>query len=78
MVDGAGDLWILLQSTKVLRYHDGNFELGREEAEFGITSVSRRRDGTCSLVIARLWSSAISRGQISKSHSFSLSRPAQH
>jgi signal transduction histidine kinase len=46
MADGAGDLWILLQSTKVLRYHDGNFELGREEAEFGITSVSKRRDGS--------------------------------
>ena len=46
MADGAGDLWILLQSTKILRYHDGKFELGREEAEFGITSVSRRRDGS--------------------------------
>jgi ligand-binding sensor domain-containing protein/signal transduction histidine kinase len=46
VVDGEGGLWILLQSTKVLRYHDGKFELGREEAEFGITSVSRQRDGT--------------------------------
>ena len=46
MTDAQGNLWILLQSTKILRYHDGNFELGREEAEFGITSVSRRRDGT--------------------------------
>jgi ligand-binding sensor domain-containing protein/signal transduction histidine kinase len=48
-VDGAGDLWILLQSTKVLRYHGGKFELGREEAEFGITSVGRQRDGTALL-----------------------------
>jgi ligand-binding sensor domain-containing protein/signal transduction histidine kinase len=46
MADAQGNLWILLQSTKILRYHDGKFELGREEAEFGITSVSRRRDGT--------------------------------
>ena len=46
VVDGEGSLWILLQSTKVLRYHDGKFELGREEAEFGITSVSRQRKGT--------------------------------
>ena len=45
VVDGEGGLWILLQSTKVLRYYDGKFELGREEAEFGITSVSRQRDG---------------------------------
>jgi ligand-binding sensor domain-containing protein len=46
LVDGEGDLWTLLQNTKVLRYHDGKFELGREEAEFGITSVGRQRDGT--------------------------------
>ncbi len=29
-----------------MRYHDGKFEAGRDEAEFGITSVSRRSDGT--------------------------------
>jgi ligand-binding sensor domain-containing protein/signal transduction histidine kinase len=46
VVDGEGGLWVLLQSTKVLRYYNGKFELGREEAEFGITSVSRQRDGT--------------------------------
>lgn len=46
LADAQGNLWILLQSTKILRYHDGKFELGREEVEFGITSVSRRRDGT--------------------------------
>jgi ligand-binding sensor domain-containing protein/signal transduction histidine kinase len=44
--DAQGNLWILLQSTKILRYRDGEFELGHAEAEFGITSVSRRRDGT--------------------------------
>ena len=46
MADAQGNLWILLQSTKILRYYDGKFEVGREEAEFGITSVGRRRDGT--------------------------------
>jgi len=46
MTDAQGNLWILLQSTKILRYRDGKFELGREEAEFGITSVGRRGDGT--------------------------------
>jgi ligand-binding sensor domain-containing protein len=46
MADEDGNLWIVLQSTQILRYRDGRFELGREEAEFGITSISRRRDGT--------------------------------
>ena len=44
--DGQGNLWILLQSTKILRYRDGKFELGREVAEFGITSLFRRADGS--------------------------------
>jgi ligand-binding sensor domain-containing protein/signal transduction histidine kinase len=46
VADAHGDLWILLQSTKVLRYHDGKFELGREEAEAGITSLGKRTDGS--------------------------------
>ena len=46
MTGTDGNLWILLQSTKILRYRDGKFELGREEAEFGITSVGKRGDGT--------------------------------
>ena len=46
VADAQGNLWILLQNTKILRYHDGKFELGRGEAEFGITAVGRRRDGT--------------------------------
>jgi ligand-binding sensor domain-containing protein/signal transduction histidine kinase len=46
MADGDGNLWIVLQSTQILRHRDGKFELGREEAELGITSVGRRRDGT--------------------------------
>ena len=44
--DVQGNLWILLQNTKILRYHDGKFYLGNEEAEFGITSLGNRRDGT--------------------------------
>jgi hypothetical protein len=44
--DAQGNLWILLQNTKILRYRDGKFYLGNEEAEFGITSVGNRRDGT--------------------------------
>jgi ligand-binding sensor domain-containing protein/signal transduction histidine kinase len=43
--DTQGNLWILLQNTRILRYHDGKFDLGREEAEFGITSVGRSADG---------------------------------
>src|SRR5215831_11706534 len=46
MTDAEGNLWILLQNTRILRYHDGKLELGREEAESGITSIGRRADGT--------------------------------
>lgn len=46
MADQQGNLWILLQSTRILRYHDGKFEFGNEEAEFGITAIGSRRDGT--------------------------------
>src|SRR5271170_6669539 len=45
LADSEGNLWILLQTTRILRYHDGTFEPGREEAEFGITSVLKRGDG---------------------------------
>jgi len=44
--DAQGNLWILLQNTNVLRYRDGQFELGRDEAESGITAISKQRDGT--------------------------------
>jgi len=46
LVDGQGNLWILLQSTKLLRYHDGTFELSRGEAENGITAICRSATGT--------------------------------
>ena len=45
IVDPHGALWIILQSTQVLRYSNGNFELGHDEAEFGITSIASLRDG---------------------------------
>ena len=36
MVDPQGGLWIVLQSTQVLRYSNGSFELGHDEAEFPV------------------------------------------
>jgi ligand-binding sensor domain-containing protein/signal transduction histidine kinase len=44
--DAQGNLWILLQSTKILRYSEGKFEFGREVAEFGITSLLKRANGS--------------------------------
>ena len=44
--DAQGNLWILLQNTKILRYRDGKFEVGHELAEFGITSLLKRKDGS--------------------------------
>ncbi|HET6217296.1 MAG TPA: two-component regulator propeller domain-containing protein [Acidobacteriaceae bacterium] len=46
MTDAQGGLWIILQSTQILRYSHGNFELGHDEAEFGITSIAGLKDGT--------------------------------
>jgi ligand-binding sensor domain-containing protein/signal transduction histidine kinase len=43
--DALGNLWVILQSTKILRYRDGKFELGRDEAEAGITSATTTKDG---------------------------------
>src|SRR5215472_3274163 len=45
VADAEANLWILLKNTKILRYHDGKFELAREDAEFGVTAISRRRNG---------------------------------
>ena len=46
MMDPRGALWIILQSTQIVRYSNGNFELGHDEAEFGITSIAGFKDGT--------------------------------
>ena len=43
--DAQGNLWILLQSTNILRYRDGNFELGRDQAQFGVTAMGTRQNG---------------------------------
>src|ERR1700722_2940570 len=45
MTDAQGNLWIVLQTTRVLRYRDGKFELGRDEAEEGITAITQGKDG---------------------------------
>ncbi len=46
MIGPQGSLWVVLQSTQILRYLNGNFEIGHDEAEFGITSIASLRDGT--------------------------------
>ncbi len=46
LIGPQGGLWVVLQSTQILRYLDGNFEVGHDEAEFGITSIASLRDGT--------------------------------
>ena len=45
MTDSSGDLWVRLANTKILRFHGGQFELGREEAEIGVTAIGRRASG---------------------------------
>src|SRR6266851_5001307 len=45
MTDKTGNLWVLLANTKLLRFHDGKFELGREEAEVGVTAIGKRVNG---------------------------------
>jgi ligand-binding sensor domain-containing protein len=45
MTDASGNLWVLLQSTKLLRYKDGKFEMIRGKAENGITAIGRDTRG---------------------------------
>jgi PAS domain S-box-containing protein len=45
MTDASGNLWVLLANTMLLRFRDGRFELGREEAEVGVTAVGKRANG---------------------------------
>src|SRR5262249_5667813 len=40
LADSQANLWILLQDTKLFRYHDGTFELVRGEAENGVTAMA--------------------------------------
>jgi ligand-binding sensor domain-containing protein/signal transduction histidine kinase len=46
LVDASDNLWILLQNTQLFRYHNGNFELIRGEAENGTTAMARGTSGT--------------------------------
>src|SRR6266566_4201869 len=39
LADEQGNLWVLLRSTKLLRYRDGSFELVRGEGENAITTI---------------------------------------
>ncbi len=43
--DSDGNLWLRLQSTKVLRYRDGKFEPGHDEVEFSITAMYNNWNG---------------------------------
>jgi PAS domain S-box-containing protein len=45
MTDKSGSLWVLLANTKLLRFHDRQFELGRGEAEVGVTAIGKRANG---------------------------------
>jgi PAS domain S-box-containing protein len=45
LVDASDNLWVLLQNTQVFRYHNGNFELIRGEAENGTTAMARGTSG---------------------------------
>ena len=45
LVDAKDNLWILLQNTQIFRYHNGNFELIRGEAENGTTAIARGTSG---------------------------------
>jgi PAS domain S-box-containing protein len=45
ITDNRGNLWILLANTKLLRFHDGKFELGHEETEVGVTAIGKRANG---------------------------------
>lgn len=40
LADSQGNLWILLQNTRLFRYHKGIFELSRGQAEDGITAMT--------------------------------------
>jgi signal transduction histidine kinase/ligand-binding sensor domain-containing protein len=44
--DAEGTLWVQLKSTKILRYHDGQFEPGRAEVEFGVTAMAPGAQGS--------------------------------
>src|SRR5262249_8519333 len=56
--DAQGNLWILLPTTKLLRYHDGNFDVVRGKAENGITAIGTGTGHT-------IWVSSLAMGILS-------------
>lgn len=47
--DAEGNMWVLQQSTYILRYHQGKFEPGHDQSGFGITAIGEQRDGAALL-----------------------------
>jgi signal transduction histidine kinase/ligand-binding sensor domain-containing protein len=45
LTDRHGNLWILLQNTKLLRYRDGMFAVSPGESENGVTAIGRTTAG---------------------------------
>jgi ligand-binding sensor domain-containing protein/signal transduction histidine kinase len=45
LADAQENLWILLQNTKLFRYHDGTLDLSRGEAENGVTAMGQGTAG---------------------------------
>jgi ligand-binding sensor domain-containing protein/signal transduction histidine kinase len=46
LADTQGNLWVLLENTKLLRYRDGHFNLMRGEAENGVTALGQGADNS--------------------------------
>jgi signal transduction histidine kinase/ligand-binding sensor domain-containing protein len=73
VADAHGNLWIVLQSTQILRYYDGRFEVGHDEAQFGITAAVSLKDG--SLLLSSL-ALGLLRFEANAYRAFSASEPA--
>jgi ligand-binding sensor domain-containing protein/two-component sensor histidine kinase len=76
LTDAAGNLWIVLESTQIVRYDNGHFEPGHDEAGFGITAITSRRDGTVLLSSLALGTLKYSAGKYLALTSFDASAMA--
>ena len=54
LADHEGNLWILLRTTKLLRYHDGSFDFSHAESENGVTAMGLGQTGAVLLSSAAL------------------------
>jgi ligand-binding sensor domain-containing protein/signal transduction histidine kinase len=54
LTDNEGNLWILLRTTKLLRYHDGSFDFSHAESENGVTAMGLGHTGAILLSSAVL------------------------